>query len=183
MTKTALGNLLERIQNTHLQRFKRPACIDFDPDWRSPCEIGDPSADKRIRWQHIARTNASLNSLEQALQLTLHPCISAYYCSYWFPGLTATHAEGELELLGVWNGDDFDNLQANIIGHVLQQRRARAPASVFFALPLAEDEYCLSIDNDSGSVVLERIGANKQRHIANSLAEFLDQLTPHFPHD
>lgn len=87
---------------------------------------------------------------------------------------------GDLELIGIWNPDDLNNLQANIIGHALQQRRRKLPFTVFIALTLPESEHYLAIDNVSGAVVLEEAGQKAEREIAPTLTHFLDALEPRF---
>ena len=180
-TRKSLLEFLHRYQDNFQSQFRNNASVEFDPDWRSPCEIDQPDSAQRIRWSAtVEQRNTSFAGLEQALETTLHPSIVAYYTSVWFPGVGATATDGDLELIGVWNSDDFENLQANIIGHVLQQRRAQVPLTVFFAVTLPDSEYCLSVDNSNGNVLLERAGSGAERVVSTNLADFLDALEPRF---
>ena len=144
----------------------------------SPCTLGKPDASGRQLWAPCPREHASFEGLERALETTLHPSIHGYYTRYWFPPVPALADDGQLELIGMWNKDDFESLQSNIIGHALQQRRRKLPLTVFFALPLPESELCLSIENHTGAVVLEEAGSPPVRTICDSLVEFLNALEP-----
>ena len=93
----------------------------------------------------------------------------------WFPHLAR---QGDVDLLGVWNTEDTLRLQQNLLGHALQQRRQRTPATFFFALTEADSEAILSVDNASGGVVLELPGTKQREDVCPDLASFLDQLTP-----
>jgi SecY interacting protein Syd len=158
----------------------------FDTEWRSPCEIGDPFRDREgaelIRWQPLARRFADdFGGVERALERPVHPDIKAYYGSFWAGGLEATAPEGHVSLLMLWNADDAVRLQENLIGHLLAKQRARSPFTVFFACTEPDSELFLSVDNESGVVVLEKPGYKPIREVAGSLAEFLQALTPAAP--
>ncbi|WKE64542.1 SecY-interacting protein [Gallaecimonas kandeliae] len=141
-----------------------------DPDWPSPCE-GDG------RWQPVKRDPPGLfTDLEKALELALHPSVKAYYGHYFMEHLKVRHQRGEVLLLGAWNQADFERLQENLIGHVLMKRRLKQPITLFIACTDDED-LLLSIDNESGAVVLEPVGQEAREVLAPSLAEFLDNLS------
>ena len=59
----------------------------------------------------------------------------------------------------------------------MAKQRVRAPLTVFIAVA-DEGELMLSVDNDTGSVVLEEPGSPPIREVSPSLAEFLDRLEP-----
>ncbi len=179
-TATSLKQFLHDYQQHHINRFNSPARVDYDPDWRSLCETGTADDQGQITWQITPQSHTSFDGLERALEVTLHPDIKTYYGQFWFPTLGATSSDGDLNLIGIWNLDDYDNLQRNIIGHALQQRKQKLPFTVFFATTLPESEYCLAIDNQSGEVVLEQAGSKVERIIANDLGHFLATLTPRF---
>jgi SecY interacting protein Syd len=180
---SAVTAALDRFVNRYLQRFARLE-QPFDPEWRSPCEIGDPfpatGGEQRIAWQPVQRPAGTDDfvGLERALEVPIHPDIKAYYGRYWSGGLEATTADGHVSLLLLWNEQDAERLIENLIGHALAKRRARSPFSVFIACTEPDSDLFLSIENDSGRVVLEVPGAKPKRVVAPSLAEFLDTLTP-----
>jgi SecY interacting protein Syd len=156
----------------------------FDPEWRSPCELGEPYRDadgeQRVAWQPVRRGGEpdDFAGLERALEMPIHPDIKAYYGRYWSGGLEAEAPDGHVSLLFLWNPEDGDRLVENLIGHALAQRRARSPFSVFFACTEPESELFLSVDNARGHVVLEAPGRKPLRTVAESLAEFLHTLSP-----
>jgi len=155
--------------------------VDYDPHWRSDCESGEPDENNRVIWQPAPQpASSTLSGCEHALETTFHPDIHHFFTTLWLPALGARCEHGDLELIGIWNPDDLDNLQANIIGHALQQQRRTLPFTVFIALTLPESERYLAIDNASGAVVLEEAGQRAEREIAPNLSEFLHALEPRF---
>ena len=156
----------------------------FDPEWRSPCEIDEPYLDaqgeRRVAWRPARRSPGAHDfvGLERALERPIHPAVKTYYGRYWSGGLEAEAPDGHVSLLLLWNADDADRLVENLIGHALAKRRARSPFTVFFACTEPDSELFLSVDNDSGQVLLEAPGRKPLRVVADSLGEFLLTLTP-----
>jgi SecY interacting protein Syd len=181
-----VATALDRFVASYQQRFPRLDEV-FEPEWRSPCEIGEPYLDatgnRRIAWRPLRRPPGSDDfvGLERALEMPIHPDIKAYYGRYWSGGLEATAPDGHVSLLLLWNDDDAARLIENLIGHALAKRRARSPFSVFIACTEPDSDLFLSVENDSGRVVLEVPGAKPRRVVADSLAQFLDTLTPAAP--
>jgi SecY interacting protein Syd len=162
--------------------------VAFDPDWRSPCEIGEPylrEGEQRIAWRPLVRhaetAGADFAPLERALDITVHPDIKAYYGAYWSAGLEAEAVEGHVSLLFLWNAADAERLNENLIGHAMAKQRAKAPMTIFFACTEPDSELFLSVDNDSGTVVLEKPGYQPIREVAADLASFLATLVPRPP--
>ena len=159
----------------------------FDPDWRSPCEVGEPfrgpDGVEVVRWRPVRRRYADdFRGLENALELAIHPDIKAYYGSWWSGGLEAAAPDGHVSLLFLWNEADAERLVENLIGHAMAKQRARAPFSVFFACTEQDSELFLSVENETGRVLLERPGYKPIRTVAESLPEFLGGLTPRSPY-
>lgn len=159
----------------------------FDPQWRSPCETGParsgPDGEQRVPWQPLRRHDPGddFAGLERALEFPIHPDIKTYYGRYWSGGLEAEAADGHVSLLLLWNTDDAERLVENLIGHALAKRRARSPFTVFFACTEPDSDLFLSIDNETGQVLLEAPGRKPLRVVAESLAGFLDGLRPAAP--
>lgn len=160
-----------------------------DPDWRSPCEYGEPFAgpdgEPRILWRPVRRQVPAddLAGLERALETPLHADIKDYYGTYWSGGLEATAPEGHVSLILLWNAADADRLVENLIGHALAKRQARSPFTVFFACTEPDADTFLSIDNATGRIVLEEPGRAPLRTVADNLEAFLDTLVPAPPAD
>lgn len=160
----------------------------FDSEWRSPCEIGEVNeigegaASPVIRWQPLRRhpdtIAADFAPLERALEITIHPDIKAYYGAYWAAGLEAEAVDGHVSLLFLWNTEDVARLNENLIGHALAKQQAKSPMSVFFACTDTDSELFLSVDNDSGAILLEKPGSKPIRQVADDLASFLETLVP-----
>lgn len=174
----ALGAYVERFltaceaENGHLPE------AEHDPEWPSPCEQGAPDFHGFVRWRPVPQAEPlDWSGLETALEAEVHPDLKAYFGHFWSGNVPARHREGGLLLIQLWNRDDFDRLVENELGHVLAQRRARLPLTLFFACT-DDPELLLSIDNRSGAVLLERPGRPPLREVAPSLAQFLEELAP-----
>lgn len=172
---------------SHYQKSYPTLTEVYDPEWRSPCETGEPYHDEsgvmRVPWQPLPRgLNTDIEhdfaGLENALETTIHPDIKAYYGSYWSGGLEADAPQGHVSLILLWNPQDAERLIANLIGHALAKQRSRSPLSVFFACTEVDSELFLSVANDTGEVLLEKPGHKPVEVVAENLASFIDTLVP-----
>jgi SecY interacting protein Syd len=68
-------------------------------------------------------------------------------------------------------------LQENIIGHILMKKRLKQENTIFFGVT-NEDDMILSINNETGAVWVERVGCKAHKKLADSLNDFIRQLTP-----
>jgi SecY interacting protein Syd len=152
---------------------------EYDSDWLSPCQQGSVDEEGRVAW-HYQPADASLSfaNVEQALGITLHSDIKDYFSMYYSENLGAKSQDGALELLQVWNKEDFARLQENIIGHILMKQKLKQEITVFFAVT-DEEDIILSVNNDSGEVWAERVGQPSHKFIASDLASFLSTLDPY----
>ncbi|MEH6824378.1 MAG: SecY-interacting protein [Motiliproteus sp.] len=178
---TAVEDALDRfIQNSiKLPHSPDRWHIEQDPDWPSACYRGEPDATGMQCWQPTRQeqSNDLFERLELALETPIHPDIKAYFQRYWSDPLPARSPQGLLQLLFVWNPEDYERLRANLIGHALGRIKLKQPLSLFFGCTYPE-EYVLAVDNQSGQVILEQPGKKSSEPVAASLAEFLEQLTP-----
>jgi SecY interacting protein Syd len=158
----------------------------FDPEWRSPCEIGEPVETDEgmlIAWQPLRRHPDTMTEdfapLERALELPIHRDIKAYWGAYWAAGLEAEAVDGHVSLLFPWNPEDVERLNENLIGHAMSKKVAKGNSmSVFFACTEPDSELFLTVDNDSGAVLLEKPGYAPVREVATDLASFITTLVP-----
>ncbi len=168
----------------HYQKSFEQLITTHDPQWPSPCEIGEPWQDKDggswIAWQPIRRhsTAEDFAGLENALEMPIHPDIKAHYGHFWSANLEAEAPDGHVSLLYLWNQEDVDRLVENLIGHAVACRHNRTPFSVFFACTEPDSDLFLTINNSTGEVQLEEPGKPPLRVVAASLAEFFDVLVP-----
>lgn len=183
--QSALENFVSHYQQSYPELTEI-----YDPQWRSPCESAQPFTDEggvtRIAWQPLKRgldptTRHDFAGLENALEITIHPDIKAYYGSYWSGGLEAEAPQGHVSLILLWNPEDAERLIANLIGHAMAKRRTRRPLSVFFACTEIDSELILSVENSTGQVLLEKPGHKSVEVIADNLAAFIDTLVPAAP--
>lgn len=181
---SALHNLMQRIQQEY-----GPLSAEYDAQWRSPCEVGEPftapdDGQQRIHWQPTARQYLNdFAGLENALETQVHPSIKAYYGAFWSAHLETRAKDGTVSLLQIWNEEDRERLIENLVGHHLVQKRAKGPLSFFFACTEPDSDLILTVENASGAVLLERPGARPLRQVSDSLADFLQTLAPAPPTD
>jgi len=178
MVETILDRLMKEYEST-----RGPLEIDFDPDWRSPCEIGKENTNKRgnprIAWTPTKR-NAfvdDFSGLEQAIETRVHDDVKKYYGRYWSSNIPLQAPDGFVELLFLWNQKDKDHLIENLIGHFLACKQANTPFSIFFACTEPSSDYFLTLNNQTGVVQLELPGQKPIREVAPSLTDFLNTLT------
>lgn len=151
----------------------------FEKDWISACQRGDPDIHERIDWEPTRQVlPLSFSGIERGLELSIHPDIKAYYGSFWSAHLEAESSEGHVSLILLWNLDDFDRLLQNLIGHALAKRKLKQPMTVFFATTEPDSELFLSIDNESGKILLEEPGKAPIRTVNDCLIDFIDRLVP-----
>ena len=154
--------------------------IEFDPDWPSVCyqATDNSQSGDLVSWQTKVREHAAdFDALNDALDIELHPSLVQFYSRYWSDNIVAKHPSGKLQILQAWNAEDFDRLQQNIVGHILMKRRLRQPETVFIALT-DEEDFILSVENQTGAVMLEQVGLQPKEQISANLATFLTEIEP-----
>ncbi|NMH59728.1 SecY-interacting protein [Alteromonas ponticola] len=158
------------------QQHGQSLTIEYDTEWQSQCYQQHAEEGEVVAWAPVAQQGeCDFSHLENALELKLDPLFCAYFTHYFSNNILAKAPDGGCELLQVWNLDDFNRLQENLIGHVLMKRRLKQPVTLFFALT-DEEDYMLSVENESGKVVLEPVGKPAIRVIAPSLSAFIASL-------
>lgn len=173
--------LVEKLLTDYVEAFEAKyqhlPVTESDTDWPSACEI-DAFGEGTITWQPSKINEAlSFDNIEQALELSLHKDIKAFFTCFYSESVDFSCEEGNLSLLFPWSEKDFSRLQENIIGHLLMKQKLKQQETVFFALT-DEDDLILSVINDTGEVWVERVGKAPHKKVANSLSEFLATLTP-----
>lgn len=140
----------------------------------SPCIVR--SEEDKVFWLPISPTaNDSLIKVEQAMDISIHPDIHAFYTSQYAGDMAVRFRDTSLSLIQVWNDDDFVRLQENLIGHLFTQRRLKLAPTLFIGSLDSELEV-ISVCNISGEVILEIFGSKKRQVLAASLNDFLNQL-------
>lgn len=175
----ALDRFVERFLALYADQQPPYPQQSYDNEWPSPCYINPGKEGEPCGWQPVQQqqTHPLFAGLENALETEIHPDLASYFNRYWSDPLPARCADGDLSLLFVWNEEDFERLRGNMIGHALMKKKRRQPLTLFFACTEPE-ELVISIENHSGHVVLEAPGKKPHRTLANSMTEFLLQLSP-----
>lgn len=142
----------------------------------SPCI--DETRDLEISWQPIAREESiRLVNIEKGIELDLHDDFHAFYGAQFSADMTAKFEDMNIELLQIWSDEDLENLQGNMLGHLVMQRRLKLVPTLFIAVTDDEMEV-ISICNQSGEVILDTVGTKKRTVLAKTMAEFLEKLEP-----
>lgn len=198
--ETNLVDILKQFSNEYIHLYqlkhKHLPILEHDEEWPSPCELPlDGTSDEKnidnsflsageVFWKPaLMKTSAqcepefTFDNVESALDMALHCDIKTYFTTLFSESLDASCEEGNLALLFAWNDADFQRLQENLIGHILMKRRLKQAETVFFAVT-DEEDMIISIDNQSGSVWVERVGCEPHKRLAKSLAEFISILKP-----
>ncbi len=175
-TKVALTNFVNRYVEMYEQKGI-PLNVECDDSWLSPC-CTTSNTSGMCEWKPVLQdVNLDFSQVEQGMEMAIHQDFQEYFCSFWADHLNARASRGDLQLLMVWNQDDFIRLQENVIAHLLMKRRLGQRDTLFFAQ--TEDEnYIISVLNGTGEVVLEPVGQEPREVLAKDIAEFIDTLTP-----
>ncbi len=178
----ALAKFFELYQQNYLEKLgELPKFYPNGED--SDCLLSEDKSlldnvDMAFQWQMVKRqTVGKFDNVEHALELTLHPSINQFYGAYFAAPLLFDSQWGEGELLQVWNQQDFVYLQQNIIGHLMMKKKLKQDATWFIGV-LGDGEQMLVVDNHDGSVWIEIPGEVPTKQLAESLDEFIYQLTP-----
>lgn len=174
----ALTQFIAAFIEQYQEKHRQLPLIQSDDDWLSPCETDSPAQDGNVYWQPVTiEDELSFENVEQALSVELHSDFKTYFAQFYSETLPATSTEGHLSLLFAWNKDDFERLQQNIIGHILMKQKLKQPLTLFFAVT-DEEDFILTLDNQTGAIWVEQVGCLPNKKLADSMAEFISQLTP-----
>lgn len=175
-----VSQALEDFVGQLIRMQPEPPRIPWDSQWPSACYLNEARDGEPAGWRPVKQTRLSdmFERLGEALKQPIHPDIVAFYSTYWSDPLPASSKEGQLSLIQVWNDDDLERLRSNLIGHALAKQKQRQPLTLFFATTEPDGDYFLSVNNEDGSVWLEQPGKKPIRPLADSLAEFINRLTP-----
>ncbi|MEI6898133.1 MAG: SecY-interacting protein [Psychromonas sp.] len=175
--KTALDDLFTRHAKIWQDEKQSLPQQQFDEQWLSACQVDKLDA-QLITWSPVEReTTLDFANIEEALDVSLHPTITALFCSYYADGIPCLFDGHPIDLIQVWNEADFNLLQENMIAHFMMQKRLKQPASMFIA-SCSDEMQVISILNETGEVQLETLGKKQESILAPSLADFLDRLQP-----
>ncbi|WP_119968759.1 SecY-interacting protein [Shewanella japonica] len=174
---------LEHFSSRYIQAYQD--VLDELPRY-FPCGQGsaciegkyDLESDEAVFWKAVKRkSNSDFSNVEHALDIKLHQDINAFYGEFFSAPLFFDSKWGEGELLQVWNQQDFESLQQNVIGHLMMKKKLKQ-APTWFVGVLGDGEQMITVDNEDGSVWIEIPGDRPKDKLADSLAEFIDALTP-----
>ncbi|WP_108652069.1 SecY-interacting protein [Dongshaea marina] len=172
----ALQSYIERWQHWCKSRHLEPK-QEFDADWLSPCQQGKPREDEIVWWPSERGRAGDFSNVEQALELSLHSDVCQFYSHYFSGPLPALYKGLAIELVQPWNEEDFSRLQENLIGHLLMQKKLKRAPTLFIA-SCRDEMQIISVDNQSGEVLLEKLSKGQRIPLGVDLSGFLDRLEP-----
>ncbi len=177
--ENCLDNFLKRFINTVDTDTGHLPTTANESDWPSLCQQGNAFLSEEmldsIYWQPVLREeNNDLAGLEQALEISLHPLLKIFFSRYWSNQIDAVFQQGNLTLLFIWNEADMSRLIENQIGHALGKLRNKQTLTFFIAC--TDSDYIISVENDSGQVVLERPGYPVEKVLSANLIQFINEL-------
>ena len=174
----ALQHFHDKFLNMHREQRQSLPLVEHDNQWLSPCEQGEADSNAMVQWQPVqCPETLGFDNMEHALGFAIHPDIKAFYGSFYSGNLPAITDDGRLELLQVWNRDDFDRLQENLLGHIMMKRKRKQAITLFLGLT-DHDEIIISINNDTGEIWAESVGKEPHKFLSRNLATFINTLTP-----
>ncbi|MDK2594790.1 SecY-interacting protein [Pseudoalteromonas obscura] len=174
---TMMETLHQQYATTTKQQLGHLPQISHDPDYPSACEVGEADTSGNIQWQAVTRQpQQGLEDLAQALEVEFPAALHAYYGAVFAGNIRAQFDGNYIELLQVWNEEDFVNLQQNITGHVLMKRRLKQDDTVFIGLT-DRDDLLISVKLNSGEVCLEYVGKPTHHVLAENIESFLAALS------
>ncbi|WP_448213377.1 SecY-interacting protein [Colwellia sp. MEBiC06753] len=180
-SKSNLSAQIHQLSQQYVELFKQKhghlPVVEKDENWPSPCLSGEYSKEADYWHPVVINENLSFDNMESALGLALHPDIKCYFTSIYSESFDLSCEEGHFSLLFIWSEADFERLQENLIGHILMKRKLKQSPTVFFALT-DDENFILSIENETGAVWVEQVGKAPHKKLAESLSEFLAQATP-----
>ena len=175
----SLDNFFKRFINTIEAETGQLPITEYHKDWPSECQLGEQFLSEQmqpcIHWQPVLRAeNTDLSGLETALEIDLHPDIRCFFSRYWSEQIDTIFQQGNLTLMFIWNEADMQRLIENQLGHAMNKLRNKQPLTFFIAC--TDSDYIISVENDSGQVVLERPGYSPEKVLASNLNQFLNEL-------
>lgn len=118
----------------------------------------------------------TLSAVERGVEIALQPAAVAWYTSQFAADMEVHWRGEEITLLQVWNEDDFQRLQENLIGHLVMKRRLKQSPTLFIAAT-PHDTEIISICNLSGEVIREALGTKKRQVLSANVSDFLTECT------
>jgi len=170
----ALSELFHRWM-TYQQQCGRLVTCPADESRSSPC-CG--YSETPLQWAPVMRDPVGhLNNIAEALECSFHPAIHAYYGAAFSGPMTFSFKGLKVSLVQPWNEDDFVRLQENLVAHVLMLKKLKLPIT-FFLATVPDEQQVISLDNESGQVILEQLGRQQRWVLAEDLPTFLRRLSP-----
>ncbi|MER7667271.1 SecY-interacting protein Syd [Kitasatospora sp. NPDC096128] len=154
--------------------------VEYDPEWLSPCQMGEPTPDGMIRWKPVPmEQEPDFAELENALAeigTTLHPDVLALYGSFWCGVVDGLEHSGEsVSLCTLWNEEELGQTVRGLAEHARRQA-AESGSDINFPVASTYSDLFFVLDNATGGILLQEGGHPGGQLVAPSLAQFLAEL-------
>lgn len=179
MSEVSISSELDRLAEEFVSAWKVDQntlpVLPFDAQWRSVAEAGT-APDDQVYWQPTRRSEPfSFDGIAQALEVDVPEVCGEYFGHFWSSSIPVLWGERPFELLQLWNAEDENNLMHNLLGHAMEKRRVREPLTLFFAV--VDDARFLSLDAQTGAVMLEEVGGSRPEEVAADLGSLLSSVS------
>ncbi len=150
--------------------------VEFDPEWPSPCVVGQPDDNGMVHWQPVEMEPPdALSTLEATLReygQVLHPDVASFYTSFLAGRVESEHSGEPVILYTRWNDNEFgvDNLVCGV------HEAIEYGLPVTFPIAGTGSDVLFTLDNATGAIMLQEVGYPPSRVVAPSLVAFLSQL-------
>lgn len=174
----ALDSLFTRYVNLYTADNTFPLA-HFNPPWPSSCIIEDevPAQKNAVYWRPKERKHFTLfDDLENGFEFAFPDELKAYYGSFWANGICVEHPDLFFNLIQIWNEEDEAQLKENMLGHVFAKIKNKQPITFFIGCTDGND--IISLDKESGEIVIEKPGYKAHTKLSDSLEKLLLELTP-----
>jgi SecY interacting protein Syd len=176
-TFLALDALLTRYTNLFAESAEAMPYVEFEAPWPSECVIKAGNIENSYFWKPQRRDDTHLFSdLEDALEFKFHQDIITFYGSFWSNGLCVERDDINFSLIQNWNVEDEKHLKENMLGHIFAKLKSKLPVTYFIGCTFGDE--VISLDHESGNVVLEKPGFKAHKVFSKDLASFLISLQP-----
>ena len=148
---------------------------EHDPEWASPCEIGNLDEEGRIAWRPVARPE--LADVVPLAGISVPESLRRYLGARYFGSIRTRHRiEGErlsISLRSVWNDADLSRTLAGAQQEI--ERSLDETGRPLFCIANTDDDRFFAVSLATGEVTLEDFG-RPPTLVAASLEAFLDLL-------
>lgn len=177
MTK-ALLHFTQKYIDLWQEQYQTAPYSENYSDLPSPCIL--TKDEHGVFWLPKIENKHSFAIVEEVMNLNINPVANEFYCLQFSGDLSAKWQNKSISLIQIWSDEDFRNFEGNLLAHLEMQRKRNLRPTIFIGTTDDESEL-ISIDNQTGTIILEKLGEKTSTELASTLAIFLTKLIPFIP--